>query len=538
MRSRADDWGVTAESSGTSGASGTTGGGTPGLVTTIVVVVLLAGVGIFTSVGKDGDDQADATTTTTTTAADEGSTEQVEAHEYVSRPDLTPPVIDVTTSEASESGLVFLAPKGGGAQKSALIVDGEGEPVWVHPTASDDVTVADFRVQTYQGRPVLTWWEGLSVDGHGQGDFVLADAAYNEIRRFPAANGRPGDIHELQLTDRGTALVLSYQAAPADLTAFGGPAEGTIYDNYVQEIDVATGQLVFEWNTRDHVPLTDTYNEIVAERDPDDVTQDDGTQEAPFDAYHLNSVAEYDANTLLVSARNTQAVYAVDRTTGEVRWTLGGKSNDFSMGAGATFHWQHDARRRPDGTISLFDNEGTPATADQSRALVLSVDEANHMASMVSELFHPEPVLAGSQGNTQVLADGQVVVGWGSAGSVTQYLGGDAVVLDSSWSPADSYRVYRMPWTGRPATLPDVVAAPAADTPMVNVYVSWNGATGVTRWQVLAGDDPANLQPVTTVPRDGFETVTAVQPADYVAVQALDASGTVLATSDTVGVLE
>jgi arylsulfotransferase ASST len=518
----------------------------------VVLAVLLLAGGIVRSVGEDGSDGGTSTDAGAAAADDDGG--EVQSQAFVTRPDLRPPVIDVTTSRrsaatrraeptgptepagapdpsdlGSDTGYVFLAPKGSGAQAGALILDGDGEVVWSRPS-EEGVTVADFRVQTYRGQPVLTWWEGRSVDGHGQGEFVVADTSYQELRRFPAGSGRAGDLHELQLTDAGTALVLAYQAEPADLTAFGGPADGHVYDNLVQEIDVATGELLFEWSARDHIPLDDTYDEIVAPRDPDDVTQDDGTAEAPFDAYHLNSVALSSDGSLLVSARNTQAVYSVDRATGAIRWILGGKHNAFSMGEGATFHWQHDVRRLPDGTISMFDNQADPATADQSRALVLSLDEANRVATLVRQLVRPEPVLAGSQGNTQVLADGSVVVGWGGAGAVTQFGPDDDVVLDAGWSPADSYRVFRQQWTGQPTTKPDVVAR-MTDANQVEVFASWNGATEVTQWQVLAGSTPASLQPVASAPRDGFETRLTLVPARYVAVQALDASGTVLSTS-------
>jgi outer membrane protein assembly factor BamB len=513
----------------------------------VAAAVLLMIIGVVLLVRGDGDDNGDevsSSETTTTTAADETTTtmaatagEEVAASSFITRPDLTPPVLDVAATEPSKAGLVFLAPKSGGAQRSALIVDGDGQVVWCRPS---EQTIADFRTQNYQGAPVLTWWEGTSADGHGQGELVVADAAYQEIARFGAGNGRSADLHELQLTDRGTALILAYQEAPADLTGVGGPADGYLLDNYVQEIDVATGEVLFEWNVRDHVALTDTYAEIVETPDPDDVTQDDGSEQYPFDFAHLNSVDVYDEDTLLVSARNTQAVYAVDRTTGELRWTLGGRSNQFQMGDGAGFHYQHDARHLPDGTISLFDNEGTPATADQSRGLILAVDPAARTATMVRQLRAPEPVLAGSQGNTQVLADGDVVVGWGATGAVTHFGVDDAVVLDATWVPADSYRVFRMPWIGLPTTLPDVVARSAADgsTTQVDVYVSWNGATQVAEWQVLGGSDPANLAPLATVAKEGFETQIAVEPMMYFAVQALDADGRVLTTSNTVGLTE
>jgi hypothetical protein len=484
--------------------------------------------------GGDGDgDRLAATTTEAQTSAEAEA--EVEAQEFITRPDLTPPVIDVKESEPSTAGLVLLAPKQAGAQAGALIVDDDGEVVWADPSEG---TVADFRVQTYRGEPVLTWWEGRSVGGYGDGEFVIADASYREVARLTAGNGRAGDLHELQLTDEGTALVLVYESEPADLTSVDGPADGHQLNAYVQEIDIETGEVLFEWSASDHVPITDSYSELVPDAAAtDDRLDDDGSEDAPFDWFHVNSVTEDGDDTLLVSARNTHAIYAIDRRTGELRWTLGGKSSDFTMGDGAAFTWQHDARRLPDGTISLFDNQGNPPTADESRALVLELDGegdgagGDREANVVRELARPESVLAGSQGNTQALDDGGMVVGWGSAGGVTEFDADGAVVFDASWAPADSYRVYRQPWTGQPVTVPDVVVR-ATDTGEVEVYVSWNGATEVESWRVLGGAEAEQLDPIETVPKDGFETGLTVDAVDYVAVEALDASGTVLAASE------
>ena len=245
-----------------------------------------------------------------------------------------------------------------------------------------------------------------------------------------------------------------------------------------------------------------------------------------------------DGDALLVSARNTHAVYAVDRTTGAVRWTLGGKSSDYAMGEGTTFAWQHDARRLADGTISLFDNQAAPPIGEESRGLVLALDDATGQATLVRELVH-DGVLAGSQGNTQVLADGSVVVGWGSEGRVTEFDPAGDIVFDATWAPADSYRVYRMPWSGRPATMPDVVARQVGkgDSDSVEVYVSWNGATEVAEWRVVEAG--------TTTAKDGFETrivldgaTAGLAPGDRVTVEALDATGAVIGTSAPVEVAE
>ena len=486
-----------------------------------------------------GDERPTGSTATTTAGGTEAGAEaQVVAQAFLSRPDITPPTVTVETpaTAAAEPGYLFLAPKQAGAQTGPVIMDDAGRLVWAAP---NDGTVADFRVQEYRGEPVLTWYEGSSLGGYGEGEFVIADASYREVARVAAGNGRKGDLHEFQLTDEGTALVLTYDVEPADLREVGGPADGFAFDNHVQEVDVATGEVLFEWSAGDHVPVTDTMSELVPDAAAtEDELDDDGTEEAPFDWFHVNSVAEDGDDTLLVSARNTHAVYAIDRSTGDVRWTLGGRSSDFTMGDGATFAWQHDARRLPDGTLGLFDNQAAPATADESRGLVLDVDPEAGEATVVREVTHPDGVLAGSQGNMQVLPGGNVLVGWGSQGRVSEFSPDDEMVFDATWAPADSYRVYRFPWVGAPATVPDVAVRPAEGTDgrAVEVAVSWNGATEVARWQVLGGDAPDALAPHGATDRQGFETTITVDAADHVAVEALGADGEVLATSEPVAV--
>lgn len=507
------------------------GAGPPAVRTWLAAAVALLLV-VAGACGGDDDDADPTAASGTVESGAEGedeAEEKVEPQAFVTRPDLTPPVIDVSV-EAPGTGHYFLAPKQADAQQGPLIIDGRGAVVWSQP---NEQSVADFRVQTYRGEPVLTWYEGRSLGGYGEGEFVIADTSYQEVARVEAGNGLAGDLHEFQLTAAGTALILAYELEPADLTSVGGPADGYQLDNYVQEIDVETGRVLFEWSAHDHVPVEDTYSELVPDAAAtEDERDEDGTEEAPFDWFHANSVAEDGDDTLLVSARNTHAIYAIDRATGDVRWTLGGRSSDFTLDDGARFTWQHDARQLPDGTLSLFDNQANPPTADRSRGLVLALDEEAGAARVVREWAPPDDVLAGSQGNTQVLEDGGAVVGWGSEGRVTEYGPDGEIVFDATWYPADSYRVFRASWTGRPTSPPDVEARPGGGG--IEVFASWNGATDVAEWRVLGGDDPAALEVLDTAPRDGFETAVVVDEVGHVAVEALDAAGEVLATSGTV----
>jgi hypothetical protein len=204
------------------------------------------------------------------------------------------------------------------------------------------------------------------------------------------------------------------------------------------------------------------------------------------------------------------------------------------MGPGTHFSSQHDARRQPDGTLTLFDNDGErPRPGRQSRVLVLRLDEKRRTAALVRSYAHNKPLLSTSQGNAQFLPDGHVFVGWGSNPYFTEFDRNGRVLLDVRFGSggADSYRAFRYPWTGRPSDRPAVVVRSTSDGQSV-VAASWNGATEVARWRVLAGREPGRLQPLTMAAKDGFETSIRVpSSARYVAVQALDRAGGVLGSS-------
>jgi hypothetical protein len=452
-------------------------------------------------------------------AAGCGSSGHVSFQHFRSRPDLRPPVVEVRTpARGAAPGYVFFAPKQKAVQAGPLIVDDGGEVVWFDPLAKDGAT--DFRVQRYRGQPVLTWWQGVSFTGYGSGTYLIVDTSYRRVAEVRAGNGLEGDEHEFLLTPRGTALITIYHTIRRDLSSVGGPKSGAVLEGVVQELDVATGRVLFEWHSIDHVGLLESYVKL---------RKKDGKL-LPYDYFHINSVGVDSDGNLLVSARNTSTVYALDRHTGAVLWRLGGRKSDFAMGPGTRFWWQHDARRRPDGTLTLYDNGAAPPKERYSRALVLRLDTSTHAATLVRAYAHPKRLLSSSQGNEQTLAGGHVFVGWGSNPYFTEFDGSGAAVFDARFSKgADSYRAYRFAWIGRPP------GRPAAVLHGRDVYVSWNGATEVRGWQVLAGDDERHLQPLERVAKVGFETrIPALTDAKRLAVRALDGSGRVLGTSATI----
>ncbi len=432
------------------------------------------------------------------------------------RPDLRIPSLTVTHSEQGAcTDPIFIAPYNApNGQAGAVIVDNNGQPIWENPLAGKVTT--NFRVQRYRGSPVLTWWEGSIELGHGIGEYAIADSSYRTVRRVQAARGLHGDLHEFVITPSDTALLTSYVVTSADLSAVGGSRTGTIQDAIFQEIELTTGRVLLEWHSLDHVPLEESYVPVSAD----------------WDYFHINSVDLDGAGNLLISSRSTRTVYKIDRS-GAIVWRLGGKHSDFDMGAGSVFAWQHDARRQLDGTLTVFDNGATPAVERLSRALILDVDERAMTATLQRQYTHPK-ILADSQGSVQLLANGNVFVGWGEAPRVSEFQRSGQMVFDALLGDKyESYRAFRLPWTGRPAQAPAI--AMVRHGRRVIAYASWNGATDVSRWQLLAGQGSGELRPVSSTPSRGFESVLRTSSAGpCFAVQALDGRGRALGQSTTV----
>jgi Arylsulfotransferase (ASST) len=442
---------------------------------------------------------------------------------FRSRPELNPPAVEVATQATDEAapGYIFLAPEKGGAGKGgSMILDDLGEVVWFYPLRGAAYgRTMNFETQTYQGRDVLTW-------GQTPGEYVIFDSSYREIARFTAANGYNGDHHEFLISPQDTALITIYNAVPKDLSSVGGRKNGLAWQGIVQELDIQSGELLFEWQSIEHVGVEESYVTAAEDHYPG------------IDYFHINSIDVDHDNNLLISARETSAVYKIDRKTGEIIWRLGGKRSDFEMGEGTRFAYQHDARRLPDGTISIFDNgslifeNGTPKAVEESRAIVLALDESKMKASLVRQYTHPEKQYADAAGNMQVLANGNVFVGWGRALTISEFSADGQLLFDLRVSPEHrTYRAFRFAWRGSPKEQPACVAQRTSENE-VELYASWNGATEVASWEVLAGAHPGHLESLGEVPREGFETAMVVQSSEpYIAVQARHRSGRVLGDS-------
>lgn len=449
---------------------------------------------------------------------------------YVTRPDLRPTTVRVTVPPQNTApGLIFTTPKGGGIDSGATVFDDTGRLVWFRP-ARKGTSILDLKPQTYEGRPVATFWEGKALRGYGFGAFKIVGQDMREIASVSPSGKGQLDFHEFTLTPQGTALAISYKPVRGSTTAVrGGARNDLIMRNLIQEIDPKTNRVLWEWDSTKAVSPAESYLPIPAR------------PEVAYDFIHANSVHLDTDGNVLVSARHTHTIYKIDKKTKKIIWKLGGKRSSFKMGRGARFAWQHDAQRRPDGTISLFDNVSSIENdkGKRSKGLVLKLDEgAGKTATVVRSFVNPVRKINNTQGNLELLPNGNWFVGWGGTGdNVSEFSSDGRQIFEAKYASrrTESYRAYRAPWTAQPLALPKAVARRSGAS--VAVRVSWNGATTVAAWRVVGGADAGALAPRLVAPPAGFETLLRSPRGDrVVAVEALDAAGAVLARSTPVTV--
>ncbi len=440
-----------------------------------------------------------------------------------------PPPVSILQSGAQLApGYIFIPPAAGAGAATVYangpeIVDNLGRPVWFMPLTGSGLA-SDFRVQTYRGNSVLTWSQGVGFENPTVGattDYI-ADSTYTVVASVQAGNGLDADQHEFQLTPEGTALITIYNTVTGDLTSVGGPASGPILEGVVQEIDVATGLVLLEWHSLDHVPLTES-----------NLPYTPGST-AAYDYFHVNSASLDTDGNLLISSRHTWTVYKVNRSTGDIIWRLGGKKSDYALGPGLPFAWQHDAEAVDASTIRIFDNEsnGVPVLP-ASRVIWVSHDDTAMTATLARSIQHPDALSVLAEGSAQALGNGDTFVEWGILGRFSEFDPGGTLLFDAS-EPAKfgSYRGYRFPWTGNPTTSPTVTAALNGDG-TVTVHAIWNGATQVVTWNVMGGA-AGDLASLASVAWNGLDTVVSLPSAPQnIQVVALDSGGAAIGQSAT-----
>ncbi|TKA54730.1 hypothetical protein B0A55_13520 [Friedmanniomyces simplex] len=492
-------------------------------------------------------------------AYDNGTFSYYPVRSYATAEDLHSPQTNFLQWDARcDDGLYyFVTPRGWGIpDPGPMILDSYGELVWAkHFDNKFGGQAYDFMVQTYQGQEYLTFWLGDDrVRGHGSGFYYMLNSSYDIVHRVGAANGSSADLHEFLITPQGTALLTMYQITPRDVTDFrqfdpANPEDHNpnfIWECLFQEVDVATGELVFEWRASDHVDLHDTYHGIGP----------GGTEHDPFDWFHINSVDKDELGNFLISARYTHSITYIDGKTGDIIWTLGGRSNafmDLSDGFGLNFAWQHDARFVPLDTfpnmyrapperagyttrlVTLFDNAAedqhyeygltysrgllleltypttlntAPAAArsehrkrqddsepDLNAAKIAAINGTNpdYTVRLVKSYENPNLVRSSSQGSMQILpqdggggSDPKVLLGYGLNALWTEFAADGSPLCDAHYGAATSWERgdIQSYRVYKFAWRGAPQSPPSVDISDddVEVYVSWNGATEVTDW--------------------------------------------------------
>jgi hypothetical protein len=492
-----------------------------------------AGLVVAGLVGYEIHPSAKAATTPAPTPQQSGApapvptTSSAELQSFVTRPDLSPPTVKVTRLSTTDTSPKYIllsvnnVIQGGPVQQGLMIVDRDGRLVWFSPTTAPGVKPFDLDAQVDRGKPVLTWWQGHLVSSHGAGTGMVVDGSYRPVQKVQAGGGLQIDLHEFNITSRGTALITAYEQVNTSLKPMGGSGTHPVYAGHAQEIDLATGKVLLDWNSLDHIGVGETYEGVPK---PGKV----------LDYIHLNSVAETSDGNLLISGRNTSALYKVDRSSGRVIWRLGGRKSDFHVARGARFHWQHHARAWSDSVYTVFDN-GAHKDEKRSRGLLLSVNESAKTAELTRAYLHPAAFISEALGSVSRLSDGRVFVGWGDQPYFSEFAPDGTLLLDGQLPiGVRSYRAFTTDWVGRPTTKPDVVAKANPAGGFV-VRASWNGATEIDHWEVLGGASASSLSPVGSQRWTGFETAIAVNSAgpSFCAV-ALDSSGKELGRSEVV----
>lgn len=234
--------------------------------------------------------------------------------------------------------------------------------------------------------------------------FVM-DTSWNVLDSIEPRNGYLTSAHDHMVLPNGHIVVQAWEDIIMNLSTVvpGGDPAALVVQGIIQELD-QDRNVVFQWRTLEHIPITDSYEDLTAKA---------------IRYAHNNAIWVDHDGDFLVSLRHCSSVIRIDRATGDVKWIMGGKRNQFTFSSSvpgvtdALFSYQHDVRRTKSG-ISLFDN-GNARNPQYSRAVEYRVDETNKTAELVWTYRHDPDIFTSLQGCVQTLANGHRVIAWGSA---------------------------------------------------------------------------------------------------------------------------
>ena len=370
-------------------------------------------------------------------------------------PGVQAPILTVTVADRDPAAGDILTTNGPGpGQYGPLIYTPQGRLVWFDKLSGGEAA-EDLNEQTYEGRRDLTWWKGRVLSlGFGQGEDIVMNSSYQTVARIAGGNGLQADLHDFQIAPHDVAYITAYNPIRCDLTAVKGAPRGVIIDTAIQEIDMKTGLVRWEWHSLDHVGASESEVEV-----PTDAT--------PWDCFHLNSIdlepGDRQSGNILISARSTWAGYQLQGGTGKVLWRLGGNRSSFKMGPGTETAWQHDGRVLSNGEVTFFDDGSNPPIHSQSRAVRIALDFKTRPSAPRLRLHASKPAAARREPGQHADArrrERRRGLRRGARDQRVRARGGS--LLFDAHLPFDMsfYRAFRFPWSGRPLSPPAVLASP------------------------------------------------------------------------------
>ncbi|MCJ1403059.1 hypothetical protein MMC11_006282 [Xylographa trunciseda] len=460
---------------------------------------------------------------------------------FYSNPTLAPPTLIVETHNRSitEAGYIFMSPFQD-PQPAPLIYRSDGTLIWDGVAFVDGLQGHDLTVCDYNEASHLCFMYGVQDNGYARGYGLILDQTYTQVLNVSSGNDQPSlDQHEFFVKENGTTVLATiYKQIPFDAatSAPGNPALANITWLQVgifQEIDLATNDVLFEWQSSDFVPVSASY----VAPGTTDISGSGLSESSAWDYFHINSVDKFENGDYLVSGRHVKTVYRINGTDGSIVWQLNGMTSDFTQDF--TFDFQHNARVREetDSTvvISVYDNgsdDSPPSTGNSkpgyesySAGKVLSLDTSAKTSTLLDWYVSPGKQLSTSQGDLQYLPNGNKFMGMGDLPFVVEFTDnstGDATVAyyahleNDNTDTFSSYRNFKFEWIAQPVAPPDlfVYAQNCSTSPVF--YASWNGATEVESWRFRTSNESTGpFSTVQTVVKSGFETSATVASGEF-----------------------
>lgn len=375
----------------------------------------------------------------------------------------------------------------------------------------------------YNGSTHLCMFNGNQLFGYARGSGIILNTDYEVVKTVRTGGDVvAADQHEFTvLNDGASALLTIYQQETYDLSHVGvNQHQGWILDSLFQEINMTDGSVIFEWSALSHVDPFKTY---VYPR-TSDIAGDGLGPMTSWDSFHINSVDKSNlTGNYIISARHMSTIYNINGTDGSIVWRLqAGGDTDF-LCEDFKFAFQHDAQIRAENethmTMSLYDNASNNYnhTHDVSTGKIITLDYSTLTAKLSAPITeyprHQKKIRSASQGNMQVLNNGNIVHGYGSWPFLSEHTPDGKAVLTANFGHVEgkvmSYRVKAGDWHSVPSkTRPSLwTFAQDADAPLA-MYVSWNGCTEIEFWNFYGADDEEDeLTRIGSARKIDFETI-------------------------------